>query len=164
MILSSASRGVGRYVVVFWELVLAGLVIWALSTPAVAVILFGEAAYEAAYSSPLYGFLGLPLLAVPPLIAGFVLPKGFFMWGVATVLPHLVGAAWTFPWSRAEAEVVFMTPNPGAGQILGLVFVELMIFISLVLVCTVSSGIGAGARYLILWRRGWLGQSPLGAG
>lgn len=143
---------------------LVGLVIWVISTPAVIGGLLGDAAYEAAFSFPLYAFLGLPLLALPPLIAGFLLPKGFFVWGVATALPSLAGALWTFPWSGAKAEVVFLTPSPGAGQILSLVLVELTVFLFLAFVCTVSSGLGAGARYLIRWRRGRLGQSPLGAG
>lgn len=143
---------------------LAGFIIWVISTPAVVGNLFGEAAYEAAFSFPLYSFFGLPLLALPPLIAGFVLPKGFFAWGAATALPSLAGAAFTFPWSGAKAEVVFLTPNPGAGQILSLVLVDLMVFMFLALVCTVSAGLGAGARYLILWRRGGLSQNPLGAG
>jgi hypothetical protein len=139
-------------------------VIWVISTPAVAGSLFGGVGYEAAFSFPLYAFLGLPLLALPPLIAGFILPKGFFVWGVATALPSLAGAVWTFPWSGAKAEAVFLTPNSGVGQILSLVLVDLMVFMFLAFVCTVSSGIGAGARYLIRWRRGRLDQNPLGAG
>lgn len=160
--MSSASRGVGRYVVVFWALVLAGLVIWALSTPAVAGSLFGDTGYEAAFGFPLYAFLGLPLLALPPLIAGFVLPKGFFVWGVALVLAYPPGAVWIY--LNAGAETTFLTSEPGAGQVLSLALAELMVFLVLAFFCTAASGVGAGARYLILWRRGRLGQSPLGAG
>lgn len=160
--MSSESRGIGRYVVVSVALVLAGLVIWALSTPAVAAILFGEAAYEAAFSSPLYGLLGLPLLAVPPLIAGFILPKGFFVWGVATVLAYPPGAVWTY--LNAGPQTTFLTSEPGAGQVLSLALVDLMIFLFLATVCTGAAGLGAGTRYLILWKRGRLSQSPLGTG
>lgn len=157
-----ATRGriVLQYAIAFAVLALAGAVAWVLSTPAVAVHFFGDAGYEAAYSSPVYGFLGLPLLALPPLLAGFVLPKGFFLWGIAAVLAYLPGAAWTY--LNAGPEVTFMTPGPTAGQVLSLIFVQAMMFFGLALVCTAAAGLGAGVRVLVWWRRGTLRRNFLG--
>lgn len=155
-------RAILRYAIAFAALILAGAVVWALSTPAVAVNLFGDAGYEAAYSSPVYGFLGLPLLALPPLVGGFALPKGFFLWGAAVALPYLPGAVVTY--LMAGAEATFMTPDPGAGQVFGLVFVDVMMFFGLALVCTVAAAIGAGIRALVWWRSGVLQRSLFGAG
>lgn len=159
--MSERSRSIRRYGLAFSALVLAGAVVWGFSTPAAAGILLGEAGYEAAYSSPLYGFIGLPLLALPPLIVGFLLPRGFFLWGVASVLAYLPGAVWTY--LNAGPEVTFLTPDPSIGQILGLVFVEFVMFVSLALVCTVAAGIGAALRAFVWWRRGVLRQSFFGS-
>lgn len=147
-------RTILRYGLVFAALALAGLAVWAVSTPAMAVLLFGESGYEAAYSSPVYGFLGLPLLALPPLISGFVLPKGFFLWGVAAVLAYVPGGLWTY--LNAGPEVTFQTPDPGSGQILGLVFVEVAMIFVLAIVCTAAAGVGAALRALVWWRKGTL--------
>lgn len=81
-----------RYGAAFVVLMVAGLAVWVLSTPSAAVILFGDDGYEAAYSSPIYGFLGLPLLALPPLVAGFVLPKGSWRGGLRRF--YLICPAW----------------------------------------------------------------------
>ena len=159
---STRRRVVLRHVIAFVMLAFAGAVVWLLSTPAVAVNFFGEAGYEAAYRSPVYGFLGLPLLALPPLVAGFALPKGFFLWGAAVALPYLPGAVVTY--LMAGAEATFMTPDPGAGQVLGLVFVDVMMFLGLALVCTVAAGVGAGLRAIFWWRRGVLRRNLFGAG
>jgi hypothetical protein len=152
-------RSVFRYGTVFAVLMLAGSVFWVLSTPSVAVIFFGESGYEAAYGSPIYGFLGLPLLALPPLVAGFLLPKGFWLWGFAAVLPYLPGAVWTY--LRAGAEATFLNSDPDAGQILGLVLVQLMILLLLSMACTTAAGIGVVIRALIQWWRGELNARSL---
>lgn len=156
--MSSIRRAVtGRYGIVFAMLVLLGFVIWALSTPTVAGRLLGEPGYEAAYSSPVYGFFGLPLLALPALVAGILLPKGFFIWGFAVVLAYVPGNVWLT--ARTDPEVTFLTPEPGMGQILSLAFVEAMIFLFLALACTAAAGVGAGLRALFWWRRGSLGEN-----
>lgn len=160
--MSQRSRSIRRYGLAFAALVLSGAVIWVLSTPAAAVLLLGEVGYEAAYSSPVYGFLGLPLLALPPLVAGFALPKGFLLWGVASVLAYPPGAVWTY--LRAGPEVTFLTPDPTLGQILSLVLVEVMMFVFLAVVCTGAAAIGGGVRALIWWRRGSLRQHLSGLG
>ena len=158
---STRRRAILRYVIAFVVLALAGAVVWVLSTPAVAVNFFGDVGYEAAYRSPVYGFLGLPLLALPPMIAGFALPKGVLLWGAAVALPYLPGAVVTY--LMAGAEATFMTPDPGAGQILGLVFVQVMMFLGLALACTVAAAIGAGVRALVWWRGGTLRRNLSGA-
>lgn len=158
--LATRKRTILRYALAFAALILAGAVVWVLSTPAVAIILLGEAGYEAAYSSPVYGFLGLPLLALPPLVAGLSLPKGFFLWGAAVVLPYLPGAVWTY--LNAGPEVTFTTPDPSAGQILSLAFVEIMMFFGLALVCAFAAGVGAGIRALVWWRKGTLQRNFFG--
>jgi len=155
---SSVWRAVtGRYGTVFAVLVLLGAGVWALSTPAVAGRILGEPGYEAAYTSPVYGFLGLPLLALPALVAGLLLPKGFFLWGFAVVLAYVPGNVWLT--ARTGPEVTFQTSEPGMGQILSLAFVEAMIFLSLALACTAAAGIGAGLRALFWWRKGRLREN-----
>lgn len=75
----------------FAVLVLVGLLMWTLSTPAVAVLFFGEPGYEAAYGSPIYGFLGLPLLALLPLVAGFALRQGILHVGLGSGIGACAG-------------------------------------------------------------------------
>ena len=134
---------------VFLVVLLAGLAVWAVSTPAVAGRLLGGAAYRAAYSFPLLSFFGLPLLLLPPLVASFALPRGSLVWGMAAVLPYAPGTVWLL--TRAGPEVTFGTADPGAGQILGLVFVNLLLLIALTVACAISAAAGAGTR-MLLWR------------
>jgi hypothetical protein len=68
---------------------------------------------------------------------------------VAAVLPYVLGSIWLFV--QAGPEVTFGTADPDAGQILGLVFVDLMVLVALTVTCTISAATGAGLR-LLLWR------------
>ena len=66
-----------RELLVFLALAVVGLAVWAISTPSIAGGLFGERAFVAAYSFPLFRFFGLPLLAVVVAVAGYISPKDF---------------------------------------------------------------------------------------
>jgi disulfide bond formation protein DsbB len=65
------------------------------------------------------------------------------MWGLAVALARVPGAVWLA--ARTDPEVTFGTPDPGTGQILGLAFVELMVFLFLALACTAAAGLSARA-------------------
>lgn len=154
---------VGRYGMTFAVLALVGLLLWTLSTPAVAVLFLGEPGYEAAYGSPIYGFLGLPLLALLPLVAGFALRQGILHVGLGSGIGACAGAVWLA--ARTDPEVTFGTPDPGTVQILGLAFVELMVFLFLALACTAAAGLSRrGPARPIPVERGRLRENLLGAG
>ena len=138
-----------NYVLALVTVALAGLAVWTVSTPAVAGLVFGDAAYRAAYTVPIWAHFGLPLLALPPLVAGFALPKGFLLWGVAAPLVYVPGSIWLM--LRAGPEAVFRAADPGVGELLGLVFVNLSMLLVLTVACTVAAAIGSAAR-LLLWR------------
>ena len=74
-----------RGVLVFEAAAVAVLAVWALSTLSVAGKLFGEGASVAAYSFPLFRFFGMPLLAMVAAVAGYLSPRGFWLWGIAVV-------------------------------------------------------------------------------
>ena len=134
---------------VFLLSAVAGLVVWVFSTPAASGKLFGGAAYEAAYTHPLLSFFGLPLLIAIALVAGFVSPRGFWLWGVAAVFLQPFAYAWLTVWTSSQGV-------PGTGensifQLLSLAFVTALILFALAIACTGGSAVGAGLR-LLWWK------------
>ncbi len=76
--------------IVFVVLAWLGLVIWVFSTPSVAGSLL-----DGRFSAPVYGypFFGLPYYALLAFMAGFLFPRGFWLWGIAPfVLPLMRGS------------------------------------------------------------------------
>jgi hypothetical protein len=70
-----------RGILVFLATVLAGLTVWVISTPVLAYLLFGERAYVASYSYPIFFFDGLPFQVILAAVAGYAMPRGFWLWG-----------------------------------------------------------------------------------
>ena len=115
---------------------LAGLAVAVLSTLLLAVRLLGEEALVAT-------FLRLPLSALVAAVAGYLLPKGFWLWGIATVsldpllfatIPHGSGERLLKAWSLSE-----------------LILVSAAILVGLVTIHTIAAALGAGSR-LLWWR------------
>jgi hypothetical protein len=133
----------GRYAVVFCAVAVAGLAGWVLGTPVVAGWLLGEAAYERAYSFPPFILGGLPLAVVVAAVAGYLLPKAFWLRGFAAVSLHPV----------AEASLVAVQVDRGVvktSELGGLVFVLAVILRTKAGAATLGSLVGAGLR--MLWR------------
>ncbi len=128
----------------FLATTLTGLVLWALSRPMVAGALFGSQAYEVFFSGPFLVFFGpLPLAVLVAAIAGYVSPRRFWLWGLAVVLLRPVLDVLLYFNPARQAGVI------GLSEYIGLAVIEVMIFMSLVALCTAGSGAGAGLRLLV---------------
>ena len=149
-----------KYALAFLATALAGLVAWVLTTPAVAGRLLGDAAYVAAYSFPLFRYFGMPLLALVAVLVGYLLPKGFFLWGIALVSLRPIVEAWQTSW--ADSQGAFGPSGLDGSQLAGLLFVQVTILVVTVIVCTAAAALGAGLRLLWWWIRGESVQSRLG--
>lgn len=131
-----------EYVLAFLAAALAGLAIrvYALN---VVVGLFG-----AEPGDRLFIFLpevrGLLVPALIALLVGYVLPKGFFLWGIAVVLLHpLVEAVWI---NRALGAGVV-----ASSELSGLIIITATEIIVFMVLCTIAAALGAGLR-LLWWR------------
>lgn len=113
----------------------------------ITVVLFGEGSFDLTFIVP-----RLLLPALIALLAGYVLPRGFWLWGGAAVLLHpLAEAAST---NRAlEAGVV------DSSELGGLLVVTVVTLIVYAVLCTIAAALGAGLR-LLWWR---LRGEPVGA-
>ncbi len=140
-----------KYVLTFLVLAVVGLIVRMYGRGVVAGLL-GEGLFYPTFFIPR---LFLPALAGA--VAGFVLPKGFLLWGIAVVILQPIAEGLSI--SRAlEAGVI------ESSQLGGLVFFEVIMLVMLMLACTVAAVLGAGLR-LLWWRlrgesvRGKLGIS-----
>lgn len=124
-----------------------GLAIWALATPAIAGELFGRGAYEAAYSWPIFRFFGLPSLALVSAVVGYIFLRGFWLWGIALVCLHPVANIVLDLYQRSRG--VFGPSGLETPEVMRLVFVRVVIFVVLALICTFSAAIGAALGLLI---------------
>jgi hypothetical protein len=128
----------GLYVLAFLVVAVAGAVVWAIFTPA--LLFSGVVYHEIAPAYPLLEPLGLPLLASVAAVAGFLLPRGFWLWGVAVVS------------SRPLVEFLIMgEQSPWAMFGFSVVAFEAMLLLPVAVVCTLVAALGAGSR--LLWRR-----------
>ncbi len=141
-----------RGIIVFLATAVVGLAVWAVSTPSVIGRLFGEGAYVAAYSHPLLRFFGLPLLAIVVAVAGYLSPRGFWLWGIAVVFLHPVARARQT--ERANSLGAFGSSGTEGLQLLGLALVTAMIIFELAVACMIAAALGAGLRLLWWWLRG----------
>jgi hypothetical protein len=133
----------------FLAVALAGLAVLVVSTPSVAGRLFGQEAFVASYSFPLFRIFGMPLLAIVTAVAGYLSPRGFWLWGIAAVSLRPVLEAWKA--SRANSLGAFGSLGIGESELLGLALVIAMIIFTSAVVCTVAAALGAGLR--LLWGR-----------
>lgn len=130
-----------------------GLVIWIFATPAIAGELFGREAYEAAYSWPIFRFFGLPSLALVSAVVGYIFPRGFWLWGITVVCLHPVANIVLDLYQQSRG--AFGPSGLETPEVMGLVFVRVMIFVVLAVLCTFSASMGAALRLLIKrWSRG----------
>jgi hypothetical protein len=74
-----------RGILIFLATALAGLTVWAISTPVLAYLLLGERAYVASYSAPIFFLDGFPFQVILAVVAGYVMPRGFWLRGLAVV-------------------------------------------------------------------------------
>ena len=128
----------GRYALTFLVAAATGAVVWVIFTPAP---LFSGVVYRGtAPAYPLLEPFGLPLLVSVAAVAGFLLPRGFWLWGVAVVS------------SRPLVEALLMGEHsPGAMFGFSWIFFEVMLLLPVVIMCTVAAALGAGSR--LLWSR-----------
>lgn len=121
----------------------------------VVVVLFGEGLFNLTFVVP-----RLLLPALVALLVGYVLPKGFFLWGVAVLLLHPI----------AEASAVDLALDAGvisSSDLSGLLVVTAITLVVFMALCTVAAALGAGLR-LLWWRvrgesvRGRLGVASEG--
>ncbi len=134
-----------KYALAFLATALVGLAI-RVYTQNIVTGLFGAEPGEVLFTLlPVIEGLFLPALVA--LLVGYVLPKGFFLWGIAVVLLHpLNQALWI---NRAlEAGVI---ESSGLG---GLVVVETTFLLLFAGACTGAAALGAGLRLLWWWLRG----------
>ena len=73
-----------RGILIFLATALAGLTVWAISTLMLAYLLLGERAYVASYSAPIFFLDSFPFQVVLA-VAGYVMPRGFWLRGLAVV-------------------------------------------------------------------------------
>lgn len=132
-----------RYVITFLATALVGLVIRKYASGVVGD-LFGQDAFG-------LKFLGSRLL-LPMLLAavvGYLLPKGFFLWVIAVMSLHPLEEARQTGWANEWG--AFGSSGIGDSELLGLIFVPLMMLALLAFVCTIASALGVGLR-LLWWR------------
>lgn len=139
-----------RYVIAFVALALIGLGAWAITAPPSTPNLFA------------FGHSGFPLLALAAAVAGYLLPKGFPLWGVAVVCLHPVADAGFAAWLGPRFMLV---PEKLTGtEVIGLALVLLGKSVLFAVASTLTATLGAGMR-LLRWRlrgesvRGMLGMS-----
>jgi hypothetical protein len=132
-----------KYVLAFLVVAIVGLAV-TIYAPAAVGELFGVNAFS-------LKFLSSSLLppALVAAVAGYVLPKGFFLWGVAVIFLHPLVEAWQT--HRANAGGAFGPSGIGDEQILGLALVLVMMLTGYAFACTVAVALGAGLR-LLWWR------------
>ena len=113
----------------FLLLVLLGLGVWVLRVP-----FLGEAFHT-----------GELLYALLALMAGFVLPRGFYLWGIAVVIAHPIAAVALTAYQQAQgADIV----RGGAVGWLGFAFVLVIMTLPAAVLATIFSAMGAGLRVL----------------
>ncbi len=115
--------------------------------------------YEATFSSPLFWQLivfGPPLTTVlVAAVAGYVSPRGFWLWGFAAVFLWSVEQVFTMRYAASYGVI-------GPSDYPGLAVVVAVMFVTFVVVCTAGSGAGAGLRLLVRWLSGRFGTASEG--
>lgn len=135
-----------RQVAFFLLLVLVGLGAWAF-TVAFRLYFDPPGILDGAFDT---GTIPCALLA---LAAGFVSPRGFYLWGIAVVLTHPFAALALTSYRQAEgADIV----RGGAQGWAGYAFVLVLLAFTTATLATVLSAMGAGLRLL----SGHLGGRP----
>ncbi len=129
-----------KYIVAFLVVAILGLAV-RIYTPVVVGELFGTNAFG-------LKFLGSRLLlpAIVAAVAGYVLPKGFFLWGVGVVFLHPLVEVWQT--HRANEGGAFGPSGIGDGQIFGLALLLVMMLTVYAFACTAAAALGAGLRLL----------------
>ena len=118
----------------------AGLVVWMFQTSTARFVL-GEEATFAVSGLPLFAFFGLPAYVLVALVAGYASPGGFWLWGAAVMLHRPLADVALFP-----SEVARGVLEPS--DLFGFAFASASISLTLAMVCTFGSAVGAGVRTL----------------
>jgi hypothetical protein len=139
-----------RQAVFFVLLVLLGLGVWAFRIPA-GFFFNPPGVLDQAFDT------GVILYALLALVSGFVLPRGFYLWGVAVVITHPFAALALAAYQQAQgADIV----RGGAQGWVGFAFVLVMMTFTTAMLTTMLSATGAGLRLLLgHLRRGRSGTS-----
>ncbi len=143
-----------RYAVAFLVMAVAGLAV-RVYAPAIIGEMFGEGEFGLRFFSS-----RLLLPALVAVVAGYLLPKGFFLWGLAVISLHPLVEAWKT--RLADAGGAFGPSGIGNEQLLGLAFVLVMMLLVYALACTLAAALGAGLRLLWWWIRGESVSGKLG--
>ena len=131
---------------VFAALVPVGFLLWFADSPGVTSRVFGlDLPCVPRSDSPLDMFRVAIVCGALAVVAGFVFPRGFYLWGVALALygPFVEGLT------------VFLMYQDGIGLvggppgILGYAAISAMLFVFAVVCYTALSSAGAGARHLL---------------
>ncbi len=150
-----------RWILAFLAVALAGLAVRQLSASMTFVAQFFDPQdYEATFSSTLFWGLTLfgPLLAtvLVAAVAGYVSPRGFWLWGLATACLRPVEQIfqqiyfWYFRYPYLPSDVQEQANEPPDYSFyVVLLIVETMTFLLLAVACTVSASAGAGLRLLV---------------
>lgn len=128
-----------KYLVGFVVVALVGLVVW---MPQVVPVI-GEA-FVGVWIDP---FLELGLTLLLTFLAGYALPEGFWLWGVAAVSLRIPFEA-TSTGGAVEAGVL------SESDVGGLILVIVITYALTILLLTASSALGAGLRSLRRRSRG----------
>ena len=136
-----------KELVVFAALVVLGLLVWFTGSPGVATRLFGVSLSPWVPADPLtFSFFTPVVCGVLALLAGFALPRGFYLWGIALNLHSPFAEALTFYLMKREGLEL-----PGGTQgVVTYVVIPAVLFVFTVLFYTALSSIGMGARRLAM--------------
>lgn len=135
-----------KWAITFATITIAGLVLWLLASPAIAVQVLGDGFYANAF--PFFSDYEIPLLAIIAAMAGYFMPRGFWLWGLAAVSLRLVAnLVFTFHLGLSG----LLEPSFGIEEAAGYVLLEIIIQTVVATICTAASLAGASLRWLTRW-------------
>lgn len=117
----------------------AGAVSWLVSRAALPAWLLGPKTGSDLAHSPLFELHGFPACMIVAGVAGFVVWRGFFLWGLAVALPGLPLAG------VGAAHLVSVGYGSGADAYMEIVM-ALVDFLNILVLCSATSAVGAGLK------------------
>lgn len=143
-----------KYVLVFLATALAGLAVRVYAHSLIVGLSGAEPGDLLFALTTEIGRLVLPALVA--LLVGFILPKGFFLWGIAVVLTHPL---YELMWNNRALEAGVLESSELNKLFLGQT-IQIVFFVAPL--CTVTAAPGAGLRLLWWWMRGESVRGRLG--
>lgn len=131
----------------FMVVAFAGLVLWLLAIPTTTLRPVGDGLYSTVFLT--LRSAGIPLLLLTTAVAGYLVPNGFWLWGVAAVSLRFI-ASYLFTLYMGFSGQ--LGPLFDTSQIVWQAVLEFGYQFAIALICTMAALLGAGLKRFISQR------------